>query len=825
MAIATERVARRYLDVVANVAIPVDFPVFEVEDVTVYYGKASLVAVYNEDYTVTLDTVNFNTFTVTPLASLLTKINNLIAADPTETNFIVVRRIMDFLTVTNEGAVRDLTFLSRELDRTAMRFAQQSEQLQRAIKLSPKNVDQDPQIEELIEDTTLLYKNGKIVAGPPGQDVANAQANAVIALTKAAEAAASAASAALYDGPWLDTVAALLADTTFTYTAAQPGTVTAGDIIRTRAEGFSYEVAASGATDHHITTAGGVKLYVLAGNAGMNVRAFGAVGDGVADDTAAIQLFFDACEGARGHIPEGQYRIGSPVSLPSNAVITGVPGNDAGTSGTVILQFSQILFDQPEGLNQLQLSGLTFDRRVDSPTARTVCFALRSHQRCKFTDFRFIRYNQATIMERWPRAATFNTIDNVYSDWQVAACTNLDIAIGQEGYYYVHDGDGVTTAINTSISWPEQNLGSVVVLRENTQRSWTELVPGTDYTVSYPAGILNVTLAAAASATERIHIWPSQPRTDGSRRPISNNVWENIRVDYLFGRGHASIRWVDAETYRFERLLICEDFGRGYLMNPFRGRTGQGGDYAAFEDCVVSTRPEYPVSISSLRAFDFGPGSIAMSGRGIRMDYVWRSGETSYIIGARDRRRVALTGTVSGTSGAAVVTGTGTVFTSELTKVGATADLVEIDGVLYAIASIDSGTQITLSTNLTTSPDGSTAYRVNVENGVDALMDFASMGDGFYSNRSWQSGRVTINSLTERSGQIVILNGATFATVTHGLRRAPKPGELTLTAHSVTNGRTLSVSDVTATTFRVNVNSAAAADYTIGWRATLMSLN
>jgi hypothetical protein len=56
-------------------------------------------------------------------------------------------------------------------------------------------------------------------------------------------------------------VATLLADTTLTYTAAQPGTVTAGDIIRTRAEGFSYEVAPSSATDHHVTTAGGVKLY------------------------------------------------------------------------------------------------------------------------------------------------------------------------------------------------------------------------------------------------------------------------------------------------------------------------------------------------------------------------------------------------------------------------------------------------------------------------------------------------------------------------------------------------------------------------------------
>ena len=53
------------------------------------------------------------------------------------------------------------------------------------------------------------------------------------------------------------TVAALLADTgTYTtYTAGQ--IVTAGE--------FRYEVAASGASDHHVTTAGGVKLYGRSG--------------------------------------------------------------------------------------------------------------------------------------------------------------------------------------------------------------------------------------------------------------------------------------------------------------------------------------------------------------------------------------------------------------------------------------------------------------------------------------------------------------------------------------------------------------------------------
>lgn len=60
-----------------------------------------------------------------------------------------------------------------------------------------------------------------------------------------------------------DDVGAIQTDAFLTYTAGQPGTVAAGDYVRTRAEGFAYEVAAPGAADHHLTTVGGVKLYAL----------------------------------------------------------------------------------------------------------------------------------------------------------------------------------------------------------------------------------------------------------------------------------------------------------------------------------------------------------------------------------------------------------------------------------------------------------------------------------------------------------------------------------------------------------------------------------
>lgn len=98
--------------------------------------------------------------------------------------------------------------------------------------------------------------------------------------------------------------ATLLADTTLTYTAAQPGTVTAGDVIRTRAEGFAYEVAASGATDHHVETTGGVKLYVLPVGSDFYAAAFGIVGvapDGSPfDERVKIATVFQAAGAVAG---------------------------------------------------------------------------------------------------------------------------------------------------------------------------------------------------------------------------------------------------------------------------------------------------------------------------------------------------------------------------------------------------------------------------------------------------------------------------------------------------------------------------------------------
>ncbi|MBI1620027.1 hypothetical protein [Aquamicrobium zhengzhouense] len=75
---------------------------------------------------------------------------------------------------------------------------------------------------------------------------------------EADRAETAAIAAALYDGPWVHDVDSLKANTSMTLTPGQAGTVTRGQIVRTRKEGYAYLIPLAG--NGHRQTAGGVPL-------------------------------------------------------------------------------------------------------------------------------------------------------------------------------------------------------------------------------------------------------------------------------------------------------------------------------------------------------------------------------------------------------------------------------------------------------------------------------------------------------------------------------------------------------------------------------------
>jgi len=112
-----------------------------------------------------------------------------------------------------------------------------------------------------------------------------------------------------------DTVALLIADTLYSYTAGSKYYVAPGDIAE--AGGFRYEVAVSGATDHHLTTAGGVKLYVANAGNGASVDALGAVGNNVTSDSAAFAIA--ASIGGVWNLRDGAQYLVANVALNVNS--------------------------------------------------------------------------------------------------------------------------------------------------------------------------------------------------------------------------------------------------------------------------------------------------------------------------------------------------------------------------------------------------------------------------------------------------------------------------------------------------------------------------
>jgi hypothetical protein len=438
-----------------------------------------------------------------------------------------------------------------------------------------------------------------------------------------------------------------------------------------------YEKDASGTA---LTTADGQKWSPM--GSPFSSAHFDIDPTGATDCTAEMQKCMDWASGGRiCEMAPGKYRFNSSITLKSNTTIRGRRSTLAGDDGVDFLQYGENLLVGEEDLDSVEVSGIMFERLYVSPGAYTVALALKAHRKCTFDDLEFIRYNDCTICERIPTAsASINTVDNVYSNWHISGCKHISIDIGLEGYYYKTAGNGTTGPYTTTgQTWPETNPGSIVVLKENYNRIFTQLALTTDYTLSYNgSGEAVITTVANLASVERIHVWPAQPRTDG-RRPISNNLWENIRCEYCFARGHTSVRWVDAETYKFERIKLATNYGRAYITNPYTNRTGQGGDHATYNDCVITYWQELGVSLSTLFGWDFGPGSACMIGNAIRMDLLWKVGLYSRNVNINDARRVTLTGTVAGTSGSPTLTGTGTKFLTEVTLIGTNKDRIEVE--------------------------------------------------------------------------------------------------------------------------------------------------
>lgn len=112
-----------------------------------------------------------------------------------------------------------------------------------------------------------------------------------------------------------DTVAALLAYT---------GSLVEGDTIPVRTGGHCYQVAASGASDHHLTTAGGAKLYILPRDGDtISIAAFGiSAGGDIGQSMLKAWNTLLADKGGTIYIPAGDWESANTVFPATAKTIT-----------------------------------------------------------------------------------------------------------------------------------------------------------------------------------------------------------------------------------------------------------------------------------------------------------------------------------------------------------------------------------------------------------------------------------------------------------------------------------------------------------------------
>lgn len=434
---------------------PYTFLIPDEDSIRVYY-QANATAAY-EDVTADCTFTPFNN----PLGGEVTYLRDA-SPIPVGSQLSIVRRVPNTqeITVTNQTRY-DASVAMKVWDRLTMQIQDLVEGQKRTPRFGYGTDYESVLIADMADGQALIWdeESSSFVPGPDAADIAVAQtyATAADAAADRAEAAAAAAAAAA-QVLFIDTLDDLLADTDFTYTAAQPKTVVAGNTIMTIREGFAFEVLASGAGSQHHTTAGGVKLNVREQDGKVNLKAFNVDALGGTSVSSALQAANDLlAAGGKGGtivIPTGVYLVSTKVNLSSEICVRGE--RDVilrqGTNNITMLEANAVSYVRIEGLRFRNPSNFTDGNAIRFTTA----------DKCIVTDCDF--FDMPSTSNGTVRVSA-STNCRIEANWFDASAGNAMCLIGTGGdrnhvlNNYVNNcgGFGLFVAGNSSYNYISGN--------------------------------------------------------------------------------------------------------------------------------------------------------------------------------------------------------------------------------------------------------------------------------------------------------------------------------------------------------------------------------
>lgn len=157
-----------------------------------------------------------------------------------------------------------------------------------------------------------------------------------------------------------------------------PLTIDSGDLpygrplvsngLRGTTFGDEYLPLAGGTITGNLTVNG--SLLLKSGNPWVDVKAFGALGDGTTDDIESIQSAIDSLSSTGGLVlfPKGTYCVSTPILLPSNIVLIGTSTKQTTmsvikplTGATISYLILSVNFETPDTITNTAILGLVFD--------------------------------------------------------------------------------------------------------------------------------------------------------------------------------------------------------------------------------------------------------------------------------------------------------------------------------------------------------------------------------------------------------------------------------------------------------------------------------